>query len=279
MNKFNYNLNFCGQKNHLMLKLNRLGGKMLATIGLVIDIIVVAVLVIFGIIGFCKGFFKSILSFFSWAVCLIVAVFSAKYVANWLNHIYDFSGLIGRGISNELLSYNEYFSTLATNYNVDNIPSGMGLLGQLTKVVFSSNIEGNFAENETIASVVGASLGHVVMVIITAILIFVILKIVLFIINKIVDKITKTKVIGVLNKIFGLVFGVLKAGFIVVVFNVVLVFLTLIPAVNNTITPLVQENTYVERVIYNQTDRFVEKYIINEGAMQNWLSSLWENKE
>ncbi len=249
---------------------------MLATIGLVIDIIIIALLVIFGIIGFCKGFFKSILSFFSWIVCLLVAIFTAKYLANWLNNIYDFDGLIGRNIASALSNYNEYFNNYAADYSSIEMPSGLGLLGQLTKVVFNNN--SNFDEGTTIATVMGTSLGHICMVIISGILIFIVLKIVLFIINKIIDKLTKTKVIGILNKIFGLIFGVLKAGCIIFIFNVVLAFLALIPAVNNTISPLIQDNTYIERVIYNKTDDFIEEYIINGDKLQTWFSDLWENK-
>ena len=51
------------------------------------------------------------------------------------------------------------------------MPSGLGFLGQLTKVVFN-NINGNFAEDETIASVVGRSVGHICMIIICALNIY-----------------------------------------------------------------------------------------------------------
>ena len=109
-------------------------------------------------------------------------------------------------------------------------------------------------------------------------LIFIILKIVLLIINKIIDKITKTKVIGVINKIFGAIFGFLKAMCIIIVFNVVLSFLTLIPAVNKTVKPLIRENTYIERVIYTTTDKVVENKVVNGDMIKNWLSNMWDNK-
>ncbi len=250
---------------------------MLATIGLIIDVVIVCALVISAIIGYKKGFLKSVLAFFSWAVCIFVAIFAARYVANWVNHIYNFDGLIGGGIAKGLIKNNEYFATLATNYLPENMPSGLGFLGQLTKVVFN-NINGNFAEDETIASVVGRSVGHICMIIICALLIFIILKIVLLIINKIIDKITKTKVIGVINKIFGAIFGFLKAMCIIIVFNVVLSFLTLIPAVNKTVKPLIRENTYIERVIYTTTDKVVENKVVNGDMIKNWLSNMWDNK-
>ncbi len=249
---------------------------MLVTIGLIIDVVVVCALIISAIIGFKKGFLKSVLAFFSWAVCLLVAIFAAKYVANWINHIYDFDSLIGNNIAKALVKNNEYFSTLATNYLPENMPSGLGFLGQLTKVVFKN--VGTVPEDATIATVVGKSVGHLCMIIISALLIFIILKIVLLIINKIIDKITSAKVFGIINKIFGAIFGFLKAACIIIVFNVVLCFLTLLPPVNKTVKPLVKENTYVERVIYNTTDKVIEDKFINGGIINDWLSNLWDNK-
>ena len=71
----------------------------MSTVGIIIDVIIVAILVIFGIIGFNKGFLKSIISLFSWVVCLVIAILTAKYVASWINGIYDFSSLIGGKIA------------------------------------------------------------------------------------------------------------------------------------------------------------------------------------
>ena len=66
----------------------------MATFGIIIDVFVVLLLAIFGLIGFKKGFLRSVLSLFSWIVCLVLAFLLAKHVAVWINGIYDFSGLI-----------------------------------------------------------------------------------------------------------------------------------------------------------------------------------------
>jgi hypothetical protein len=70
----------------------------------------------------------------------------------------------------------------------------------------------------------------------------------------------------------------LHIGFLSVALNFVLVGLTMIPAVNNTITPIVQENTHVEKFIYNKTDDTFGKYVIEGNAVQNWITGLWENR-
>ncbi len=250
---------------------------MLTTIGLVIDIILVAAIVICAVVGFVKGFFNSILSFFSFAVCLLIAILCAKYLANGLNHIYNFDGLIGRNIAKAFVKANEYFSLPASQCDINNLPEDLGFWGRVVKVVFKSK-DGNFAEGETIASVMGDSLGHLIMVVISAILIFIILKIIIAIINHFIKKATKVKAINVANRIFGLIFGLLKAALIIIVFNVELCFLTLLPPVNKAITPLVQNNTHVEKVIYNKTDKVIEEKFIKGGTLQNWLEDLWSKK-
>ena len=249
---------------------------MMSTIGLIIDILIVAVVVIFGIIGFNKGFLKSFLSLFSWLVCILIAIFTAKYVAGWINGIYDLSGLIGGKIESALAQSISSFES--TEEIIANLPSDInGLLAQLIRVVFS-NTSVDMTSDATIANVVGNSLGHVCMLIIAGILVFIVLRIVLALLTKLFDNIAKTKILGGLNKILGLLLGMVKAACIVIILNGILVALSLIPAVNNTITPLIQDNTHIERFIYNKTDEFVGDYIIEGGALQDWITDLWNSR-
>jgi len=261
---------------------------MLATIGLVIDVVIIATIVILGLIGLKKGFLDSIISLFSWVVCIIIAILIAKYVAVWINGIYDFSSLIGGKITESLSGSNEFFN-LAINSEVfagdaNNILTAAssagveGFIYQIIKIVFTnSNVD--MSSDQTVATYVGSSLGHISMLIISAILVFIILMIAVAIIKKIFNKIAQTKILGGLNKLLGLVFGALKACVIIVVINCALVGLTLIPAVNKTITPLVQDNTKIEKFIYNKTDGVVEKYLVEGEALQNWINSLWETRK
>ena len=268
-----------------MLKLSQ-GGNMLSTIGLIIDLIVILALIIFGFIGFKKGFINSVLSLFSWVVCIVVAVLVAKHVASWINGVYDFSALIGGKITSSL-SNNEFFGLSLNaeqfagdvNNVVSSIPEGTnGILKEIIKLVFTKTSV-DMTSSETVGQVVGSSLGHIIIVIASAILVFIVLMVLIALLRKIFNKITEIKILGGLNKILGLIFGVVKAGIIILTFNAVLVALTLIPAVNNLVTPLIQDNTKVERVIYNKTDEFINSYVIEGEVIQDWISSLWEERK
>jgi len=69
------------------------------------------------------------------------------------------------------------------------------------------------------------------------------------------------------------------AGFIILGLNLVLVGLSMLPVVNKTLTPLIQENTYVEKFVYNSTDKLFEKYIVDGELMENWIGDMWENRK
>ncbi len=256
----------------------------MATIGLFIDLALILALAIFAFLGYRKGFLKSIISLFSWIVCIIIAILTAKYVAGWINGIYDFSNLIGDGISDALVKNNKFFGTALSAFGskenlLSSIPSGSNkLLVQLIKVVFShSNVD--WTSSTSVADVVGANLGHVCMIVIAGILIFAVLMIVVKLLTKMFDRIASTKVLGTINRVLGLGLGIIKAAFFIIIINGALVGLTLIPAANKIITPLIQDNTHVERIVFNQTDKAVEKYLIKGDVIQTWVDNLWENRK
>lgn len=256
---------------------------MFSTIGIVIDIALVALFMILGIIGLKKGLLKSVISLFSWGACLIVAIFSAKLVAGWINGIYNFAGLIGGKITKSLQSLNAFFtlpinSFANTQEIVKNIPIDLnGLLKQLVKVVFSNNSV-DMSSADSLGHITGISLGQICMVIISGILIFVVLMIVVKLLSKLFDNIEKTKILGSLNKVLGLCLGLIKAGLIVFVINVVLVGISLMPVANKIITPLIKESTYVEKFIYNKTDDLFGKYVIEGDLVKNWVTDLWNSR-
>ncbi len=258
---------------------------MFATIGIIIDVAIIAILVVFAIIGLKKGLFKSVLSIFSWFVCLLIAIFTAKYVAGWINGLYNFSGLIGKGISKSLIKNNDFFAQSINVYQTGGkdsliaaIPSDVNsLITQLIKVVFS-NTKVDMTSSDTIGSVVGLGLGQISMIVISGILVFIVLKIAVALLAKLFDHITKTKIIGGLNRFLGLTLGLLRGALIVIVINLVLVGFSLVPVVNKISTPLIQNNTYVEKVIYNTTDKLFGKYVIEGNTVKNWVENLWEKR-
>ena len=257
---------------------------MSSTLGIAIDLVIVGIFLIFGIVGYKKGLLNSVLSLFGWGFCIAVACLTAKYVAGWINGLYDFSSLIGNGISKNLTGTNNFFAQAINTYESSGAlieaSSNLkinSLLKTYIKILFSGNGV-NMSSTKTIGFIVGYSLGNICMIIISAILIFIILKIATNLLTKFFKNIEQTKVLGQLNKILGSVLGVIKATLIIVAINGVMVGLSLIPPVNNFVNPFIQNNTYIEKVFYNSTDHIVEKYVIEGDLIKNSLSFIWNKK-
>lgn len=253
----------------------------MSTVGIIIDILVVLVIAIFGFIGYKKGFLRSLISLFSWVVCLAVAFFTAKYVAGWINGIYDFSGLIGEKVAKSLQKENAYFSlavsTFGTKENLINAgeAASSGFIEKLIKIIFN-NSKVDMTSSKSVGAVIGESVGDITMILVAGLLVFIVLMIVFKILSKIFDKIASLRVIGGINKILGLVFGVLKAGIIIIAANILIIALSHLPVVNKTITPLIQDHTKIEKVVHDKTDKLFNKYIVEGKVLEQWTSDLWK---
>lgn len=252
-------------------------------VGIGIDVAIVALLVILGIIGLSKGFIRSVLSMLSSVAELIIVVFCAGPFAKIINKIYNFNGLIADKLSPNIAGMGEFYSTTIPSGVsgadlASSIPSSTnGFLKKLISYVLKP-LQASAIEGATVADVVSDAFASIIMTVIVGIVLFILLKIVVALVMKLFDKITQNKVIGGINRILGLVFGVAKGAAIVIVVAFVMTLLTVIPKVNSTIMPVVQDNTKVAKIVYNQTDRYVEKQLIDNKLVQKWIDNLWENK-
>ncbi len=254
-----------------------------STVGIVLDVAIVALLLICAFIGLHKGFFKSIISMISTIVVLIVSIYFASPLAKLINKIYDFTGLIAGKLSSSIASMGAFYSEVIPSGVsgadiANNIPSSTNgflktLMSYVLKPLTASEIEG-----ATVAEIVSGAFASIIMTIIAGILLFILIKIVLSLASKLFDNITQNKVIGFVNKIFGFIFGFIKGGLIIFVFTVILTLLTVIPLVNTKVSPIIQDHTKIAKPIYNYTDELVEKYVIDGKLIQKWVDSLWENK-
>lgn len=254
-----------------------------STMGVVFDVVIVAFLVIFGLIGFRKGLFKSVLSLFSTLVVIIISIACAGWLANIVNKLYDFTGLIADKLNAGIASMGVFYSQpipagVSGKDLVNSIPASTnGFLKKLMAYVLEPLSAGD-VQGATVADIVSGAFASIIMLIICAIVLFILIKIIIAIASRLFDNITRNRVFGAANKLGGLAFGVVKGFLIVLVFIVALTFLTVIPKINTKLTPIIQDNTKIARPIYNYTDEFVEKHVVDGKVVQKWIDKLWENK-
>lgn len=252
-------------------------------VGIAIDVIIVAVLLILGFIGFKKGFFKSVLSLFSTLVVIVISIFCASPLAKLINKIYDFTGLIAGKLSSAIAGMGAFYNYpipegMSGADVVSAIPSGTNgflkkLMSYVLKPLSASDIQG-----ATVADVVSGAFASIIMLIICAIVLFILIKIILSFASRLFENITRNRVFGATNKVAGFAFGAAKGLLIILVFTVVLTLLTVVPVVNKKISPVIQDDTKIARVIYNTTDKFIGKQVVEGQIVQKWIDNLWENK-
>lgn len=255
-----------------------------SNIGVLIDIIIIAVLVVFALIGLRVGFFKSVLSMISTVVIIIVSFIAANPLARLINKIYNFIGVIAKGLRKSIVGMGEFYTEVipdgTTGVELANrIPTDTnGMLRSIMKYVLkpmtASEIQG-----QTVADVISGAFASIIFTIIVGIILFILIKIIVSLASKIFENMTQIKAVGAVNKVLGLLFGLLKGGLIIVTVSFVLTFLTVIPKVNKKVSPLIRDHTKVAKVVYSQTDDMVEKYVIDTNVIQKWINNLWENKK
>jgi len=254
-----------------------------STTGIAIDVIIVGLILIFGFIGLRKGFFKSVLAMISTLAVIIISIFCASPLAKLINKIYDFTGLIAGKLCKGIASMGAFYSeTIPSGVSgkdiVNNIPSSTnGFLKKLMSHVLNP-LSASEIEGATVADIVSGAFASIIMTIIVGILLFIAIKIIVALASRLFDNITRNRVFGATNKILGFVFGAVKGFVIILIFTVVLTLLTVVPAINTKIAPIIQDHTKIARPIYNYTDEMMEKYIVDGKLVQNWIDGLWENK-
>lgn len=253
------------------------------TIGVAIDVMIVALIVVSAFIGLRKGFFKSVISMVSGIVVIIVSFLLASPVAKLINKIYDFNGLLAGKLCKSIAGMNPFYSQVIPEGVsgadlVNQIPSGTnGFLKKLMSNVLKPLSAGD-VQGATVADIVSGAFASIIVTVIVGILLFVLIKIVIAIATRLFDNITKNRVFGATNKLLGLAFGAAKGFIIVVIFAITLTLLTVIPTVNTKLTPILQDHTAIAKPIYNYTDEMVEKHVVDGKLIQKWVDSLWENK-
>ena len=157
---------------------------MSSTIGIALDVVIIALIVIFAFIGLRKGFFKSVLSMISTLVVIIVSIIFASSLAKLINKIYAFTGLMAKGLCKSIAGMGTFYSQpipegVSGVDVVSSIPSSTNgflkkLMSYVLKPLSSSEIQG-----ETVADIVSGAFAAVIMAIIAGVLLFIAIKIVL----------------------------------------------------------------------------------------------------
>ncbi len=180
----------------------------------IINIVAIAILVIFTLTGLIKGFTKSFISTFGTIMAIFASATLCSAVALTLESKFSvitfFSDKVSGIISN-------IFGQDVLSLSVQDVLSGSNssIPDWIIKIITSIvNIDSGTAL-KPLESVISPVFGYYITLVISFILIFILLKILLFLLGKFLSKINKIKVFGATDKILGALLGLIKSVIIV----------------------------------------------------------------
>lgn len=203
-----------------------------------IDIVFIALIVVFALIGLAKGLFESILSIFSSALSIIIAILASKYVASFLNN---------------LVNCNAFFAEKMVAWGW--VPAeGATLFGK----VFTPE-----------------QLANTCTIILSVVAVWLLIKLAIWLLSKLFDNVTaSSNAVSGLNRVLGMIFGAAK-GFLIgcVALGLVTVISVFVP--NNSIVKEIQDKNAMTNFVYKYVSTWVgdnlEKHIediVGKGSEQ-----------
>lgn len=185
-----------------------------------VDIVFFAIIILFAVIGIWKGLFESILSLISTAVCVAVAVYLAKPCASFINN----------------------------TIKLDTPKMFDGLIGKFTKETSFEYFGMTFTRGE---------IAGFLSMIFAGLVVFILLKLAIYLLAKLFDSISKKdSVLSGLNRVLGMLFGIIKGGVIVIVSLAICTVFARFTKVEDYI-----KKSTVTNWVYNYVDDFAEKQL------------------
>ena len=203
--------------------------------GIVVDLIIVAVMLLFIFLGYKKGLTGSLIKLLSFVIAIVLAVILYKPVGNVVieNTTID---------DNIRTSLNETFGVQENKQeekNEENVPSS---------IMNNINKEIENATDEVKTNVIDETTKTLVYVG-SAIVIFLAVKVVLLIVSLFTSQITKLPIIRQVDKIGGLAYGAIE-GVVIVYAILAVISLTSVMWANNAVVMAIGKSTLGE-MLYN----------------------------
>ena len=247
----------------------------------VIDIIIIAVLLVFAIVGMVKGFLNTILSLFGTLASIGVAILTARPVAKFLDKIFGIIGAIGGKLSGTITNITPFQSadpyidtingTQLKEYISSNNPGFKERVYTLfieDAKVFTAEGGDYVAADAEVVNYIAQRLAAVITLVIAAVIVFILLKVAVLILSKLFDALTKNRAISGIDRTLGLLFGFAKGALLVCIVLGVFYLIS-----NSTVTGWI-DNSTVTKWIYKYVTEFVQM-IANKFDLPSFITNLF----
>lgn len=209
--------------------------------GFIVDAILIVIILICVIVGIAKGFFDSLLSLIGTGLSLVASVFLAKYVANFINKIFNFEEFVLE--------------------KLDGATAEGGAVKFFS--IELSNVE----------------IAKFCVWICAVVVLFLAVKLVIFILSKIFEAVvTSSQTISGINRVLGMIFGLVKGCVTVIAILALCSLLAQVPVIGDPVYDAIQSSTVTSKV-FDYVDEFCEKNLTEEKVDDLIDRIVSQNKE
>ena len=235
-----------------------------------LDIVFIVFILIFGFVGFKKGFIKAILGLFTFLVSLVLVIWLAPKVVPVVDGWFDGSiskffidlmeGVVkdfGGANANTVLPVDTKASEIVATFEISDI-----LKALINAIVGNDTI----AAGTNVTEYFSVALGNFVTLAAGAVVLYIVFKLVLALLGKIFDKISENRAVSGLDRILGFALGVVKGLLVVAVILIIIKVITFIPLISNFITDVLNDSVWVKEFanwFYELLDKVIDKIDFN----------------
>ena len=232
-----------------------------------IDIVLIAVLAVFALIGLKRGLINAVLSLFGTALSGFIAWWLAKPFAGFVEQIFHVTQHLSNLVSNMLSGWGNLGTavTEATTGTAAIEASGLSTWQQIIlKVTVGNNCV--IQAGETPAGVFANIVAPIVLIILAGIVAFLLIKLAVFLLSKLFDALKKNHAFGGLDKILGFVFGLAKGALLVCIAMGITIFIP-----NEKILAEIDKTT-VTKIAYTPVTNFIRDNVADK--LREWAEQI-----
>ncbi len=193
--------------------------------GAIADIVALALVLIFAIVGLKQGFAKSFISTFGTLIALVLASLLCNSFATFLQNKFGLVETIGNALPGTLSNiFGEDVMNVTLAQATENKLSEAGVASWIINIVISMQNNTSIPTDTTLNQILCPTIAYYVVIVIAFVLLLIIFKILLWLLGKIIIKMYTIKAIKItdctLGFVFGLIKGILIAELIIMVISI-----------------------------------------------------------
>ena len=226
----------------------------------IVDIALILIVIFFAFVGLKRGFVKSLVNFLGTMVVLVLSFVAAKPVGGMLNNWFGLNNTFANMLQDPLAPY----CVSSYNAGLDN-----PLMNKIAEIFIGPEYWLNYSDGVNSAEFLAdfsAGIGKLITMAIAMVVLYIIFKIAIWLLSKLFKFLTKDRVIGGYERLFGFAMGAVE-GFVKLWIWMCVAYLLIpaLPMFTDTITSLLDTNNMTNE-FYTLIGEFME------GIVLPWMS-------